>query len=140
LGCGWDFGYLGILERDDLPLAIFLYDDQRWASFYFAPFVAFLELHVCSGEYDGDIGPQKANAPQREGGMAASVDRLEDVPVRRLYGSPPVQLSPKDLDEVGILGKHSGKADAVVTIPRGFDLLQDSFDDLLICCHDRPPE
>jgi len=89
-GCGLDFGDLGVLERDDLPLAIFLYDDQRWASFYFAPFVAFLELQVCSGEYDGDIGPQKANAPQREGGMAASVDRLEDVPVRPLYGPPPV--------------------------------------------------
>jgi hypothetical protein len=47
----------------DLPLALFLYDDQRRASFYFAPFVAFLELHVCSGEYDRYIGPQKANAP-----------------------------------------------------------------------------
>src|SRR6266478_358411 len=72
--------------------------------------------------------------------MAAIVDRLEDVPVRRLYGSPPVQLSPKDLDEVGILGKHRRKADAVVTIPGGFDLLQDFPDDLLICCHDCPPE
>src|SRR5208283_4398956 len=70
--------------------------------------------------------------------MAASVDRLEDVPVRRLYGSPPVQLSPKDLDEVGILGKSRRKADAVVTIPGGFDLLQDSLDDFLICCHGRP--
>jgi len=68
--------------------------------------------------------------------MAASVDRLEDVPVRRLYGSPPVQLSPKDLDEVGILGKRRRKADAVLTIPRGFDLLQDFLDHLLICCHD----
>jgi hypothetical protein len=72
--------------------------------------------------------------------MAASVDRLEDVPVRRLYGSPPVQLSPKDLDEVGILGKRRRKADAVVTIPGGFDLLQDSLDDFLICCHDDPPQ
>ena len=72
--------------------------------------------------------------------MAASVDRLEDVPVRRLYGAPPVQLSPKDLDEVGILGKRGRKANAVVTILGGFDLLQDSLDDLLICCHDCPPE
>src|ERR1039458_5936670 len=72
--------------------------------------------------------------------MAAFVDRLEDVPMRPLAGGRPVQLSPKDLDEVGILGKHCGKADAVVTIPRGFDLLQDSMDDLLICCHDCPPE
>src|SRR5438445_4793048 len=72
--------------------------------------------------------------------MAASVDRLEDVPVRRLYGSPPVQLSPKDLDAVGILGKRRCKADAVVTIPGGFDLLQDSLDDLLSCGHDCPPE
>ncbi len=71
--------------------------------------------------------------------MAASVDRLEDVPVRRLYGSPPVQLSPKDVDEVRILGKHRRKADAVVTIPGCFDLLQDSLDSLLICCHDCPP-
>src|SRR5439155_1974031 len=70
--------------------------------------------------------------------MAASVDRLEDVPVRRLYGSPPVQLSPKDLDEVGVLGKHRRKSDAVVTIPGGFDLLQDCLDGLLICCHDCP--
>ena len=61
--------------------------------------------------------------------------RLENVPVRRLYGSPPVQLSRKDLDEVGILGKRRRKADAVVTIPGGFDLLQDSLDGLLICCH-----
>ena len=71
--------------------------------------------------------------------MAVSVDRLEDVPVRRLYGSPPVQLSPKDLYEIGILGKGGRKADAVVTIPGGFDLLQDSLDDLLICFHDGSP-
>ena len=58
----------------------------------------------------------------------------------RLDGDPPVQLSPKDLDEVGILGKRRRKADAIVTIPRGFDLLQDSLDDLLACCHDCPPE
>jgi hypothetical protein len=134
MGCGWDFGDLCVLERDNLPLVLFLYDDQRWAGFYFAPFVAFLELHVASGEYHRDIGAQKADAPYHESGMAPSVDRLEDVPVRRLYGRPTVQLSPKDLDEVGILGKHSCKADAVVTIPGGFDLLQDSVDDLLISC------
>jgi hypothetical protein len=63
LGCGWDFGDLGVLERDDLPLVLFLYDDQRWARFYFARFVAFLELHVASGEYHRDIGAQKADAP-----------------------------------------------------------------------------
>jgi hypothetical protein len=62
------------------------------------------------------------------------------VPVRRLYGNLPVQLSPKDLDEVGILGKRRREADAVITIPGGFDLLQDSLDDLLICCHDCCPE
>lgn len=39
--------------------------------------------------------------------MAAFVDGLENVPVRRLYGSRPVQLSPKNLNEVGILGKHT---------------------------------
>jgi hypothetical protein len=72
--------------------------------------------------------------------MASSIDRLEDVPVGRLCGRPPVQLAPKDLDEVGILGKHCCKADTVVTIPGGFDLLQDLLDDLLICCRDCPPE
>ena len=137
---GWDFRDLGVLERDDLPLVLFLYDDQRWAGFYFPCFVAFLELQVASSECYRDIGAHKADAPWHETGMAASVDRLEDVPVRRLYGRPPVQLSPKDLDEVGILGKQSCKADAVVTIPGGFDLLQDSLDDLLICCHACPPE
>ena len=30
---------------------------------YFARLVVFLELHVRSGEYDGDIGAQKADAP-----------------------------------------------------------------------------
>ena len=89
-------------------------------------FVAFLDLHVRSGEYRRDIGAQKGGVTEHETGMAASVDRLEDVSVRRLYGSPPVQLSPKDLDEVGILGKRLRKADAVVTIPRGFNLLQES--------------
>jgi hypothetical protein len=79
---------------------------------------------VRSGEYHRDIGAQKADAPWHKTGMAASVDRLEDVPVLRLYGSPPVQPSPKDLDEVGILGKRRCKADAVVTIPGSFDLLQ----------------
>jgi hypothetical protein len=28
LGCGWHFGDFGILERDDLPFVLFLYDDQ----------------------------------------------------------------------------------------------------------------
>src|SRR6266566_2337894 len=50
-------------ERDDLPLVLFLYHDQRWAGFYFARLVAFLELHVRSGEYHRDIGAQKADAP-----------------------------------------------------------------------------
>jgi len=103
-------------------------------------FVPFLELHVAPDEYHRDIGAQKADASKHETGLADSVDRLEGVPVRRLYGTPPVQLSPKDLDEVGILGKYRRKAHAVVTIPRGFDLLQDSLDDLLIGTHDCPPE
>jgi len=63
LGCGWHLGNPGILERDDLPLVLFLYHDQRWAGFYFARLVAFLELHVRSGEYHRDIGAQKADAP-----------------------------------------------------------------------------
>ena len=62
------------------------------------------------------------------------------VPVRFLNGSPPVQLPPKDVDEGGIVGKRRRKAGAVVTIPGDFQLLQDSLDDLLICCHDCPPE
>src|SRR6266704_478041 len=36
LGCGWHLGDPGILERDDLPLVLFLYNDQRWAGIYFA--------------------------------------------------------------------------------------------------------
>jgi hypothetical protein len=92
LGCGWYLGGLGILERDDLPLVLLLYDDQRWAGFYFACFVAFVELHVRSGEYHGNIGAQKTDVPYYKTGMAASVDRLEDVSMRRLYGSPPIQL------------------------------------------------
>jgi len=63
LGCGWHLGDLGILERDDLPLLLFFYNDQRWAGFYFARLVAFLELHVRSGENHRDIGAQKADAP-----------------------------------------------------------------------------
>ena len=63
LGGGWHLGDLRILERHDLPLFLFLWGDQRWADFYFARFVSFLELHVRSGEYHRDIGAQKANAP-----------------------------------------------------------------------------
>jgi hypothetical protein len=44
-------------------LSCFLYNDQRWAGFYFARLVAFLELNVRSGEYHRDIGAQKADAP-----------------------------------------------------------------------------
>jgi len=50
LGCGWHLGDLGILEGDDLPLVLVLYHDQRGSGFYFAQLVAFLELHVRSGE------------------------------------------------------------------------------------------
>jgi hypothetical protein len=46
-----------------LPFVLFLYDDQRWARFYFVDFVAFHELHMRSGEYQRDIGAQKADAP-----------------------------------------------------------------------------
>ncbi len=56
LGCGWHLGDLGILERYDLPLVLFLYHNQRWAGLYFPRLVAFLELHVRSGEYHRDIG------------------------------------------------------------------------------------
>jgi hypothetical protein len=44
--------------------------------------------------------------------MAASVDHLEDVPALRLW-QPARPTVPKDLDEVGILGKRRCKADAV---------------------------
>ena len=60
---GWQLGDLRILERHDLPLFLFLWGDHRWAGFYFARLVSFLELHVRSGEYHRDIGAQKANAP-----------------------------------------------------------------------------
>ena len=62
LGCGWHLGDFGVLERDDLPLVLFLYDDQCRAGFYFACFGAFLELHARSGEYHCDIGAQEADA------------------------------------------------------------------------------
>ena len=58
-------------------------------------FVAFLDLHVRSGEYRRDIGAQKGGVTEHETGMAASVDRLEDVPVRCLYGGPPSNCPPK---------------------------------------------
>jgi hypothetical protein len=61
LGYAWDFGDFGVLERGDLPLLLFLYDDQRWAGFYFARFAAFLKLHVASGEYHRDLGAQKTH-------------------------------------------------------------------------------
>src|SRR5208283_128179 len=63
LGCGWHLGNPGILERDDLPLVLFLYRDQRWAGVDFARLVAFLELYMRSGKYHRDIGAQKADAP-----------------------------------------------------------------------------
>jgi len=63
--------------------------------------------------------------------VATFVDRLEDVLVSSLYGSPPVQLFPKNVNE-GILSKHRRKADAVVMIPCAFDLLQDFLDHLLV--------
>lgn len=46
LGCRWHFGNLGILEGHDLPLRLFLYDDQGRARLYFARFIVFLKLHV----------------------------------------------------------------------------------------------
>jgi len=63
LGCGWNLVNLGILVGYKSPPVLFLYDDQRWASFYFAPIVAFLELHLRSGEHRFDVGTQKADAP-----------------------------------------------------------------------------
>jgi hypothetical protein len=101
LGCHWYFGNLRILEGHDLPLRLFLYDDQGRAGLYFARFIAFLKLHVRLRQDDGNVGTHKANAPSRETGVAASVDRVKDDPVRGLDGSSPVQLPPKDLDEVG---------------------------------------
>jgi hypothetical protein len=56
-----------------------------------------------SREDDRDIGAQKANAPQYETGAARSVDRVKDDPVRGFDRGSPVQLSPKDLYEIGIL-------------------------------------
>jgi hypothetical protein len=55
------------LERNDLPLVVFFYDEQRWAGFYLARLIAFLELHLHSGGYHRDIGAQKADAPQSKG-------------------------------------------------------------------------
>jgi hypothetical protein len=63
LGFRWHFGNLGILKRHDLPLCLFLYHDQRRAGLDFARFIAFVKIHVRSGEHDRDIGAQKANAP-----------------------------------------------------------------------------
>ena len=103
-------------------------------------FVPFLELHVAPGECHRDIGVEKADAPKHETGLADSVDRLEGVPVRRLYGRPPVQLSPKIWMKLASSANTRRKAHAVVTIPRGLDLLQDSLDDLLISTHVCPPE
>ena len=106
LGCSWHFGNLGVLEGQDLPLPLFLYDDQGGTGLDFAHFIAFLELHVRSGECNGDVGTHKANAPQRETGVTAFVDRVKDYPVRGFDGGSPVQLSAKDVDEVGIVCKQ----------------------------------
>ena len=38
LGCGWHLRDLGILEGDDLPLVLFLYDDQCGTGFYFGAY------------------------------------------------------------------------------------------------------
>jgi hypothetical protein len=60
-----------------------------------SPLAHEVEVAAPAGEYDGDIGPQKANALQGEGGMAASVDRLEDVPVRPSMARRPSNCPPK---------------------------------------------
>src|SRR5262249_3456381 len=57
----------------------------------------------------------------------------------RLDSRSPVQLSPKNVDEVGILCKQGCDAHAVVTIPGGFKLLQDCLDGSFVCCHGYPP-
>jgi hypothetical protein len=57
--------------------------------------------------------------------VAASVDRVKDDPVRGLDSGSPVQLTPKDLDEVGIFCKQRRDAHAVVSIPAGFNFFQD---------------
>ena len=59
LGCRWHFGNLGILEDHDLPLRLFLDDDQGWAGLYFAHFIVFLKLHVRSGEATATSGRTK---------------------------------------------------------------------------------
>src|SRR5439155_20391006 len=74
LGCGWHLGDLGILESDDLPLVLLLYNDQRWAGFYFDRLVAFLKLHVNSGDIHRDIGSQKSDATYHETCMTSTVD------------------------------------------------------------------
>src|SRR2546428_13761699 len=65
LGCGWHLGDLGILERDDLPLVLFLYHVQRWGGLYFWRFVAFLALQVSSGDYFPDIVARITEHPRR---------------------------------------------------------------------------
>jgi hypothetical protein len=103
--CGWYFRNLGILQGRDLPLPLLLHHDQCRSGIYFTRFIAFIELQVGLDEYDGHIWAKKANAPQQETGLASFVDGLKNVPMRGLNGLTPIQLSPKNLDEIGILKK-----------------------------------
>jgi hypothetical protein len=94
---------------------------------------------VRSGKYHRDIGAQKPDGPYPEIGMAASVDRHEDVPVRHLYASLPVQLPSNNVDEVGIFHKRCRETLAVVRIPGNLQPFHDVMDCLLGCCRHGPP-
>ena len=58
-GCSWHLRDLGILERNDLPLVLFLYHDQRWTGFYFARLVPSLNFTLARANTTATSGRRK---------------------------------------------------------------------------------
>jgi len=58
-------GHFHSEAENDVESALELYTNDIifWAGFYLARFFAFLELYLRTGEYQYDIGAQKADAP-----------------------------------------------------------------------------
>src|SRR5215469_7215315 len=98
-----------------------------------------MPLKVGVNEDSRQVGTYKADTRHRVTVVATLVDRVEDGAVALLDGDTSVIVSPEDVDEVSILGKHRCPGDAVAYVPGGFERLDKFVQGAFFRRHDLAP-
>ncbi len=121
--CRTRFRDPSILQRRNPPLSIDFFCDDDGSGLQFACNPALAKLQELPQKNDRNVGAQKPDLLDAISHRTSLIDRAKDHAMAGFNRSASGVISAQNVNEIGFLGEECGKARAVSSIPRGFQLI-----------------